>query len=341
MAKKKTGHVAIPFLITLLIAILAFGVAAFYFGQLRKDDIEIKKMQTSIQKPTAADTMTILFVLDENGNTASAAPEDLNGEESAETETMSKEKEREKEKLKNSSSLPMTFLIARIKPEEKKIVLLSFPENMLAVVDGRQDTLSGFYRNNGIKAVQSAINNEAGIPSDRYVILDSDAFQRICSMFGCVHYKVPINVPGFVNDSNPQKLSPAQMEKLVTYPLFEHSEIERTALTSDMIAEMLNQAGSDPETGYDNIVSSMDRNFRTLINMIETDITSVDYSNEENALKYLFKYGHEIASFRIVTGEFTSDGSNFILSSGFYDTISADFEEDAPAENSQPPEDTE
>lgn len=289
MAKKKTGHVAIPFLIALLLGILVIGgIAMYVFDHIGLHDVEMKEMTESIKKPTEEDNMTLLFVLDETDSAA---------------------------------SLPTTFVIARVLPGEKRMVFLSFPETMLAVVDGRQDTLTGFYHNGGISAAKSAIANEAGITVDRYIILNSEAFQKICNIFGGVNYLVPTGIQGFTDSTSPQYLGPRQMEKLITYPFFDQGEIERNALTADILAEMVNF------TDTDRIVSSMDSNFRTLINMIDTDITSIDYSNEEKALKYMYKYGNSIASFRIVTGEVTESGDAFLLNSNFYNAVSELFDE--------------
>lgn len=292
MAKKKTGHVAIPFLITLLLSIVGIGgVAMYLFGMIGQDDVEVKKMQSSIIKPTSENNMTLLFVLDEQDN----------------------------------ASLPTTFLIARVLPADKKIALLSFPENMLSVVDGRQDTLGGFYRNGGIQSAQAAIESEAGIASDRYMILNSEAFQKICDYFGGVNYLVPPGINGMVSTGKPDYLSPHRIEQLITYPFFDQGEIERNALTSDVISEMINQ------TDTDRIVQNLDRNFKALINMVDTDITSIDYSNEESALKYLYKYGNSpICSFRLVIGEVTESGDAFLLNSNFYTTVSDLFDQ-APA----------
>lgn len=284
MAKKKTGHVAIPFLIALLLGILVIGgIAMYVFGQIGLGEKDVKVMQPNLTKPTAADNMTLLFVLDESDN----------------------------------KSLPTTFLIARVMPADKKIVLISFPENMLAVVDGRQDTLAGFYKNGGIQDAKAAIENEAGIPSDRYIILGSESFQKICDIFGGVNYLVPSGINGFTASTSPEHLSPHQMERLITYPFFEQGEGERCALTADLLAEMVNY------TDTDRIVQYMDSSFQTLINMMDTDITSIDYSNAESALKYLFKYSTTpYASFRLVTGEESESGDVFLLNSNFHNSVS-------------------
>lgn len=287
MAKKKSGHVAIPFLITLLLGIVGIGgIAMFVFQRISYEEPDIKEMQTSVVKPTAADNMTLLFVLDEKENT----------------------------------TLPTTFMVARVLPADKKVVFFCFPSNMLAVVDGKNHTLSDFYRNNGIQSVKAAITNQSGIQIDRYVILDSEAFQKICNIFAGVYYQVPAGTGGFTDSAEPQYLGPGQMEKLITYPFYEQGEIQRSALAADVIADMVNQ------TDYERIVSRMDTNFRTLVNMMDTDITSVDYSNEEKALKYMYNYGNMIASFRIVTGEAGENEDVFLLSNNFYRSVSDLFE---------------
>lgn len=289
--KKKTGHVAIPFLIALLLGIVGIGgVAMFVFKKINADNgPEIKEMATSITKPTEADNMSLLFVLDERDNNA----------------------------------LPLTFVVARVLPAEKKMVFLCFPENMLAVVDGRNDTLASFYRNSGIQATKAAIEDQAGIRVDRYMILDSAAFQKICNIYGGVYYTVPTGTAGFVESKEPQYLGPVQIEKLVTYPFYKNGEIDRAAITADVLAEMVNL------TDNERIVASMDSNFRTVINMMETDVTSVDYSNEKNALKYMYKYGNTIASFRIVTGQKGESQDIFMISDNFQRSVS-DIFKDSP-----------
>ena len=149
----------------------------------------------------------------------------------------------------------------------------------MAVVDGRQDTLAGFFTQSGIQAAKTAIQNESGINIDRYVVLKSEGFQKICNIFGGVYYSVPIKTNGFEDSAEPQYLGAAQIEKLMTYPLFNegggYGEIERNAVASDMISEMINQ------TDVERITASMDADFKRLINLMDTDISSMDYSRQK------------------------------------------------------------
>ncbi len=290
--KKKKGHVAIPFLLTLLLGIVGIGgVAIYFFDMIGINKEHIVEWNSTVKTPTAEDNMTILFVLDE--------PDD---------------------------SSPLTILMARLLPADKKIVFLSYPVNMLSVVEGRSDTLAGFYSSGGIKDLEAAIENEAGIATDRYVILDSEGFQKICNIMGGVYYLAPSGIKGFADSNAPQYLGPHQIEKLVTYPFFEKGDIERSAITADVITEMCNVSDADRER----LLASMDSNFKTVINMIDTDITSMDYNDHKNALKYMWTYGKEIASFRIITGTPGEEEDIFLLSDTFYSSVEEFF--------TQPPE---
>jgi len=280
MAKSKKGHVAIPFLLAFLLGIVCIGgIAMYLFNRLSAKD-DTRASISNVVKPTESDNMTLLFVLDEPSDASS-----------------------------------LTFLAARVLPEEKKIILISLPSNMLAIVDGRQGTLTDFYKTSGIQGAMSAIQNEAGIYADRYIILNTESFQKICNIFAGVNYQIPLGTQGFADNPEEQYLGPAQIEKLITNPFFKDGESERSALVSDVICEMINQ------TDYDRIVASMDSNFRTLINMMNTDISSIDYSNEKSALKYMYTYGSRLCTYRLATGS-TSDDGMFVLDGDFQESIS-------------------
>ncbi len=277
---------AIPFLFALLIGILVIGGIAMVIYKSMNGEEELKQMAVSTTKPTAENNVTILFVLDEEDN----------------------------------SITPDTFLVARILPSEKKLLFLCFPSTMLSVANGKQSTIQDIYSNSGISALKTAITSESSIEIDKYIILDSDAFQKLCNMFGCVEYLVPTGLDGFSDSSVPQYLGASQIERLVCYPYFTSGESQRCALVADLFTEMLNQ------TDYDRLLTSMDSNFKALINMVDTDISLIEYNSEKSALSYLFTYGSEIAMYRMVTAEKStseveSTSDYFILSTGFYDTV--------------------
>ncbi len=277
--KKKRGHVAIPFLLAFLLGIVGIGGIAMYLFNRLSGPAAPRQMSLSITKPTEENNVTLMFVLDEAAD-----------------------------------ACPLTFVAANINPAEKKITLVSLPSNMLALVDERQDTLTNFYRTGGVQGAMNAIQNEAGIYADRYVILNSESFQKICNIFAGVEYQVPLGTEGFADNSEKQYLGPSQIEKLVTNPFFEDGENERSAMVCDVLSEMINQ------TDYDRIVASMDSSFRTLINMMNTNISSIDYTNEKEALKYMYTYGTKVCTYRLATGS-TSEDDVFVLDRDFKDKM--------------------
>lgn len=298
--KRRRGHVAIPFLIALLLGILVIGGIAMFIIKSMDKEAPIQKMEGSVQRPTAENNFTVLFMLEE--------PKDPQ---------------------------PYTFLVARFLPEQKQVMFVAIPENTAAVVDGKQDTLTGFYQSGGMQKVKTALANEAGITVDRYMIMDSAAFQRLANIYAGAYYLIPAGTKGFSDNAQPQFLGPGQMEKLMTYPMFENGEAQRCVVVSELISEMIKQ------TNKERLITNMDTTFSTIVDMTVTDITASDYEIEKFALTYMFKYGNEgtIATFCIATG--TEDaGGAFVLSDNFYRGIAEYFEdgsslpvqEDVPAD---------
>ncbi len=281
--KKKGGQVAIPFLLAFLLGIVCIGgIAMLIFSKLDNTDSTVYEMEATITVPTEENNFTLLFVLDEKGDPS-----------------------------------PLTFTVVRVLPAQKKMILMTFPSTMLTVVNSKQYTLAESYESGGIQMAKEALANETGIAVDRYAILDSAAFQKICNICGGVMYQLPSGMEGFSDTGEPQYFGPAQIEKIVTYPLFQQEEMQRSAVTADILCDMLNQSD------YDRMASTMDSNFRTLVNMMNTDISSIDYNDQKSALKYMYKYGHDIAEFRIVSGSST-DGK-FILDPAFRESVAEFF----------------
>ncbi len=288
--KRRGGHVAIPFLIAFLLGIVCIGgIAVLIFRSIDPVDNTVHEMQGTVQVPTAENNFTLLFVLDEDTDPS-----------------------------------PLTFTIARVLPAEKKIVLITLPSNMLAMANGRQYTLSESYRNGGVSLTKQAIANETGIEIDRYAILDTVAFQKICNIFGGVVYELPNEMEGFENTGKEQYFGPSKIEKVLTYPLFAQGEMQRSAVAADILCDMLNQ------TDHERIAANLDQSFRTLINLMDTDITSIDYNTQKSALKYMYTYGTGMAQFRIVTG--TTAEKKFVMDRKFPDSIAALFDDEAEAE---------
>ena len=267
--KKKTGSIAVPFLITIFVGLLVIGGGAYaiykYFGFNQSPNLE-EPTPRAVQTISAEDNHTVLMILDE--------PD-----------------------LKCSS----TFVIMRSKPKEKKLVFIGIPTNTICVINGQQQRIDDVYERNGSAGAVDFTQQLFGIEIDRYIQFNSASFRKLCDILGGVTYTVEPDIAGFKSDGSPQFLNSTQIETLVTYPLFSEKEIQRAYIASSIAADMVNQ--TDGKRISDNFKNSFD----TIINMVSTDITSVDYKNRQYAIRTMLENGTSIASFLRMNGETAND----------------------------------
>ncbi|MDE5569593.1 MAG: LCP family protein [Ruminococcus sp.] len=278
MAKKKTGSIAVPYLVTIFLGILIVGGGTFfllnYLGILDGNKELPEPTPRQITTTTYADNHTILFILDE--------PEQI---------------------------CSSTFMLMRSVPKDKRIVFLGIPTNTIAVVDGSQQNLKDAYDAGGASAAVNFTEQMFGINVDRYMKLDSASFVKICDILGGVTYSIPADVAGFNGDGSEVYLNAEQIDKYVTYAAFKGGEVERAYNTSAIISAMVNQASGV------RIADNLDNSFNTIVNMADTNITAIDYKNHKTAIKDMFERGNSIAAFYLINGE--NAYNDFIPSQSF------------------------
>ena len=281
MAKRRSGSIAVPFLITIFVGLLIVGGAAFgiykYFG-FNKEEPLTEPEPRAVNIVTAEDDHTILFILDE--------PE------------------------KKCSS---TFMLMRSKPKEKHLTLIGIPTNTIAIVDGSQQKLQDSYERGGAPAAVNFTEQTFGIKVDRYMKFDSESLIKLCDIIGGVTYNLDADIAGFQKDGGEQFLNGKQVETLVTYSMFEGREVRRAYVASSIFAAMLNQ--NDGKRISDNFKNSFD----IIINMISTDVTSVDFRNRQYAIRSMLENGNTIASSLILDGEVSNN--DFIPSAVFLNDL--------------------
>ena len=288
MAKKKTGHVAIPFLLTIFIGLIVIGgLAAGLFNYLGLGQGEELKepVARSVGQVTYEDNHTILLILDD--------PE------------------------KNE---PVTFMLMRSRPYHKKIEFIGIPNNSIALVDNAQVSIKTNYESGGAASAKDFVEKVFDIKVDRYMKFNSAAFKKVCDIVGCVKYAVNADIAGFTNDGTEQDMNSDQMEMFVTYELFSGGEAERVEIAADVIRAMINQQKGK------NIADNMDNSFQTIINMVETDITAADYKERKPAIKYMLENGTTIAEMVALNGK--TAGDDFIPSSDTINKIREKYFED-------------
>ncbi|MGN0575096.1 MAG: LCP family protein [Ruminococcus sp.] len=265
MAKKKKGRIAIPFLLTMFISLIIIGGAALFIYNY----LGIGK-EKELEEPIARNTNTAEY---EDSHTILLI---LNLPE---------------------EKCPYSFVMMRSVPSEKKLLFVGIPSNTIAVVDGQQARLDESFARGGAASAVSFSEQVLGVDIDKYMIFGSDALLKACDIIGGVTYSVKEEIVGFDKTTAEQYLNGSQIQTYLTYPMFEGGEEQRAYTASSLLAAMINQSD------LQRLADGLDRSFNTIINLVESDITAVDYKNNKNAVKYMLERGSTIARFRIVTGK--------------------------------------
>lgn len=287
MAKGKSGHIAVPFLVTIFIGLIIVGGIAYgayrYFGLGKQKELT-EPIPRAVDEITSGDNHTMLMVLD--------APE---------------------------KNCPPTFILMRSMPIKKSIVFIGIPSNTIALVDDKQMSIRGSYESGGPTAAVDFVTKVFGLNVDRYMKLNSDAVKKVYDIFGDVSYPVNADIAGFQNDGSSQLLNSEQALTFVTYTMFKDGESERAFTAASFLTSMFNQ------TDGKYLADNMDNNFGIIINMVESNVTSADYKKHKTAIKNMFENGKSIASALSLDG--TISGQDFIPSENFIEKIKEKFSE--------------
>ena len=282
MAKKKSGSIAVPFLVTIFIGLIIVGGAAYgiyrYLG-FGKTEAPPEPTPRTGQSVSYDDNHTILLILDEPDQRCSS-----------------------------------TFVLMRSIPIKKQLFFIGMPTNMISLIDGSQQRLKDTYDRGGANAAVDFVQSTMGITVDRYMKFDSTSFRKICDIFGGVSYEVNVDIAGFKSDGSSQYMNASQIETFVTYSMFKGGERERSLQCAALLAAMVNQADGK------RIADGFDGSFNSIINLVaDTTVTSVDYKNHKAAIKNMFQNGSSIAVSITVDG--TDAGTDFLPSEGFIKSV--------------------
>lgn len=331
MKKKRSGSIAIPFLMTFLISLIIIGgIAMIIYDKIDRDNSSLLTMNNEAGSLSDSNSHTILLVLDLSDSIESYddstdddtdSSEESSSDEDDDEETYDWETpEVEEEEI---FPKPYTFMIMRSMPAHKQIVFIGLPENMLA---GEQnESLTEIYKSGGGAELKSATELSLEIPIDRYMSFNSESFQKLCNIMGGVNFAVPGNIEGFKETEGLQYLSPDQIEDIISYGGYGGGEVQRVSTAVSLITAMTNQ------TSGVRIADNLDSTFETMVNANETDISALDYQQEKYGIKFLMKYSDpsddetvsDRAKFMMPFGTQTAD--KFVLDTSFIDEISQYF----------------
>ena len=336
MKKKKTGSVAIPFLITFLISlVLIGGTAMVIYDKIDSDESSLIPMVNEVGTLSSEDDHTIMFVLDmsdtvsNDGESEETDEEDYSEEDEYydeydewEYDDLEYDEDDTKEKY---SYQPYTFIIMRSQPVDKKITFLGIPSNMQIGEENRE--AEDIYIDNGVSALKGGIEYTLGIEIDRYMVLNTESFTKICNILGGVSFAVPKGVDGVAASKDEQYLSAEQIGAIISCGNYAGGELQRISTASSIVTAMLNQ------TRGERIAGNLDNSVNAILNMTETDISASDYNNRKYAIKFMLEYSDpgesETRSTRaqFITPYGTTEGKSFVADKYFSEDIKSCFDE--------------
>ncbi len=332
--KKKSGSIAIPFLLTILISVAIIGsIILIILEKLDTDSTSLVTMTGESGTVSEADNHTILFVIDlsksiaeEKKENAEDEAQDSESEGDASDEESEEEEEEEiydweviEEEEEPVEPKPYTFVLVRSVPINKQMIFTGLPDNMIA--GEYNQSLADIYESAGAAELKAACEYTLEVPVDRYMVFDSTSFRKMCNIMGGVEFAVTKDIGSLKQSAGMQYLSAEQIEDVLTFGDY-GGEIQRVSTATSLLAAMANQANGA------RIADNLDNTFNTMVNSNQTDISAIDYQEHKYAIKFMLKYSdpdeNETVSDRaqFITPFGTQTKDKFMLDAAFLDEIS-------------------
>lgn len=252
--RQKPGATAIPFMLTVLLSLFVFGgVALFCYNKLMEDDTELQPMQAAVTGISDNDINSILFILD---------PDDP---EHPDRKT--------------------AMMMLHFDPVRKQEFCIGIPLELQVAHEGKLMTAESCLINHGLDAVKNAVGEALDQKIDRYIMMDSEGFEKLVNVIGNVSYPSPIKDQGLrrVDDGVSVQLDNKQFETLLTSTRY-GKETDRCTTIGLSVSQLLNQCDGK------RIGSNLDNYYHSFINDVTTDITAMDFSDHKHAISYVFLY---------------------------------------------------
>lgn len=283
MEKKNTGSIAIPFLVTLLISLVITGCAALYVYRL------ITKDDSSLLTMTGSITQ----ITEEDEFTILCILD--TGEQ----------------------DVPRSYMLYHFNPMIKKTCCIGLPANLLLTLDGQTATVDSNYLTGGVPTLKKAVEATMEITVDRYMKFNTESFDKLCSVLGGVEASVPVRIKGIPNTTITQYLNSEQIRLFIGYTGFSGEELQRATIVSSTMSSMLNQ--TDPVR----INAVLESTYNTLVDMMDTDVSALDFKNRKNAMSYMLEYAPQSCFYLVPVCVKNAD--TYELEPGFLTTIQEKF----------------
>ncbi len=208
-----------------------------------------------------------------------------------------------------------TYILVQFNPEDGQIPVFAFPPQTIVEVNGSSSPLSDVYRYGGYALVLQSLQETFGIRIDRYVRMQWDNFLKIADAIGSVEYNLKFDVTSPAGSGvipltkGLQLIDGKKALNILTYQNFPGGELTRAEIAAEFTAQIINNRLDTALSPTGEIL------FKTIINLIDTDISYLDFEERQRAAEYMTRLGYLPAANLPITGEYSQDGSAFTLSS--------------------------
>ncbi|MCL2033927.1 MAG: LCP family protein [Oscillospiraceae bacterium] len=214
------------------------------------------------------------------------------------------------------------IMVVRFDPVSGEMPVIVLPPQTAVSNNGKTEPFSQVYRYGGAEYAKDALAETLGVPVDRYVKMNAEAFVKAIDMIGFVEFQLPepvtVTRAGAASTMNrgKQLLNGQKSVDVMTYKHYPGGFDERLFITGELTAALINQR-------MDICLSIVSDNvFEKIINLVSTDISYGDYHTRKPAAEFLAKLGDDPAYTVEASGELSGDGSLFVLSDTFYAKLS-------------------
>ncbi|MDO5560356.1 MAG: LCP family protein [Oscillospiraceae bacterium] len=222
--KRKKESVAIPFLISMLVALVFIGIPAskVYQSLIHTKNENESKNNLEEYAPNSKNNTTVLVVFDVDDD-----------------------------------ELRDTFMVFRTYATNRRFVSVPISNELLYNTDLSSTRMDDIYKKGGILELKDAVSKTLDIKIDRYLKLNNETFTLLCDVLGGVNINVPSGLRGL--NEGTQNLSSEFIIKFLSNKKF--SEPDRTEATGNLVSEMLiqttgNRVASALDYTFEKLVNS-------------------------------------------------------------------------------------
>ncbi|HAO68616.1 MAG TPA: hypothetical protein DEP43_07745 [Ruminococcaceae bacterium] len=200
------------------------------------------------------------------------------------------------------------FALVRLDILGGHIPVILFPHQVILDAETGYETLFAAYQTGGPQAAAEALSASFSIPIDRYVNADSQDIIDAINRIGAAEYDLDKTLSWdengiFINLSDGRQLVDGQkFWDILRYPGYQESGLEQCREGAQLIASYINSRlfaflGQNAEA----LVSG-------LLNLVETDLSYLDFESRLPALTFLSKLSGDPAQAYTLTGGWNRDG---------------------------------